>query len=244
MGAVLFEYSHFTATGNRSENQDRLLVLADDAKGEYLFAVADGMGGHRAGAEAAQAAISTLESCWTKRGTWQNPPDRIQGMILRCHRAVLALAETSEMSPPGTTLAVLLVSSELAWSGHVGDTRVMHYSSAGLEDRTRDHSATEQKLVAGSISEEEAATDPDLNRVTQVLGGQETPQPSLKSWCLEEGDLMCLASDGAWSLLTDDDFRVMRASRQLRPALGQLMASRLSGAPGGQDNATLILLRK
>lgn len=244
IGDDVLECSSFTAVGNRSDNQDRLMVLSDESKGEYLFAVADGMGGHRSGAEAAQAAISTLESCWAERGVLQNPPDWIQATILRCHMAVRALAKADEWSPPGTTLAVLLVSSEGAWSGHVGDTRVMHYSPAGLQNRTRDHSATELKLAAGRISEEEAATDPDLNRVTQALGGRKTPEASVKSWCPQHGDLLCVASDGAWSLLSDDDFSVLRESHQLGPALDLLMESRLSCAPAGQDNATLILLRK
>ncbi len=240
----MLESSHFTAVGNRSENQDRLLVLADIARGEYLFAVADGMGGHRSGAEAAKMAISALECYWAQRGALRNPPDWLQGMILRCHRAVQNLAVADEWSPPGTTLAVLLVNSEGAWSGHVGDTRVMHYSAGGLQGRTRDHSATELKLAAGRISEEEAATDADLNRVTQALGGRETPEASVKSWCLQDGDLMCVASDGAWSLLSGEDFSELRESSLLGPALNQMMASRLAGAPAGQDNATLILLRK
>ncbi len=240
----MLECSHFTAVGNRSENQDRLLVLVDDARGEYLFAVADGMGGHRSGAEAAQAAISAVEDCWTQRGALLNPPGWIQGMMLRCHQAVRGLGLPDEWSPPGTTLAVLLVSSESAWSGHVGDTRVIHYSAAGLQDRTRDHSATELKLAAGRISEEEAATDADLNRVTRALGGRETPEASVKSWCPQDGDLMCVASDGAWSLLSGKDFSELRESSPLGPALNQVMTNRLTGAPAGQDNATLILLRK
>jgi len=238
------EYSYFTALGNRPDNQDRLLVLADEFRGEYLFAVADGMGGHRSGAEAAQAAISTLENCWLERAVPQHPPHWIQEVILRCHRAVRILGAPNERSPPGTTLALLFVNSEGAWSGHVGDTRVIHYSAAGLQDRTRDHSATELKLAAGRISKEEAATDPDLNRVTQALGGRGPPEASVKNWCPKDGDLFCVASDGAWSLLSDDDFRILRKSPQLRPALERLMERRLSHAPAGQDNATLVLLRK
>lgn len=244
MGEEVLEYSHFTAAGNRADNQDRLLALADQASGEYLFAVADGMGGHRAGAEAAQAAISTIEHCWAARGVLRNPAGWLQETILRCHRAVGRLAVFNEWSPPGATLAVLLVSSGAMWSGHVGDTRVMHYSPGGLQGRTRDHSATELKLAAGRITAQEAATDVDLNRVTRMLGGREIPEVSLKSWSPKGGDLMCVASDGAWSLLSDDDFSKLRESPRIGPALQELMEHKLLGAAAGQDNTTLVLLRK
>jgi len=244
MGEDVLEYSHFTAAGDRPDNQDRLLVLADEASGNYLFAVVDGMGGHRAGAEAAQAAITALEQCWAEHDKWQNPPGWLQQMTRRCHQAVERLAVLDENSPPGATLAVLLVSSGGVWSGHVGDTRVMHYSSAGLEGRTRDHSATELKLAAGRITEQEAATDVDRNRVTQALGSIGTPEVSLERWCPKGGDLMCVASDGAWSLLSDEDFSTLREALHIRPALEQLMQARLCEAPAGQDNTTLILLRK
>lgn len=244
IGEEVLEYSHFTAVGNRADNQDRLLVLADEPAGAYLFAVADGMGGHRAGAEAAQAAISAIEQCWAQRGAQQNPLGWLQEMTQCCHTAVVRLATLDEWSPPGATLAILFINSEGAWSAHVGDTRVMHYSPGGLQGRTRDHSATEMKLAAGRISAEEAATDADRNRVTRALGGRETPEASLRSWDPKVGDLMCVASDGAWSLLSDEDFSELREASRLRPALHTLMERRLLAAPAGQDNTTLIVLRK
>ena len=54
----MLEYASFTAIGSREENQDRFLVLANEADGIYWFAVADGMGGHRCGGQAAEVAIA------------------------------------------------------------------------------------------------------------------------------------------------------------------------------------------
>ena len=48
----MLEYASFTAIGSREENQDRFLVLTNEADGIYWFAVADGMGGHRCGGQA------------------------------------------------------------------------------------------------------------------------------------------------------------------------------------------------
>ena len=111
-----------TDVGPRDENQDRAVArLHDD--GAWLIAVADGLGGHPRGAEAAQAAIGTL-------------PERIAGSeemyaaFEAAHHRVFELAPVEARHRfglidqcPATTLCVA------AWTpeggllmGHAGDT--------------------------------------------------------------------------------------------------------------------------
>ncbi len=234
-------YASFTAIGGRKENQDRCLVLEDTAAGAYLLAVADGMGGHRSGAQAAEACMQTIREEWAVSRIPVESSQRIDRMIMRAHHAVKALAHQSERRPPQTTLAILVVTPGATWSGHVGDTRIFHYSDAGLQARTRDHSVTETKLASGRISEEEALHDPDLNLLTQALGSRELPQASIQQWRPQAGDILCLASDGAWSLLGDEDFSLLRASCEIEQTVRELMSRKLEQAPAGQDNATLVL---
>jgi len=234
-------YASFTAIGDRKENQDRCLVLEDAAAGAYLLAVADGTGGHRNGAEAAEACMNTIREEWAVSRIPVESPERIDRMIMRSHQAVKALAHEREHRPPQTTLTILVVTPSATWSGHVGDTRIFHYSDAGLQARTRDHSVTEMKLASGRITEDEAQHDPDLNLLTQALGSRDLPQASIQQWHPQAGDLLCLASDGAWSLLNDDDFRLLVASNSLQQTTQDLMTGKLEQAPAGQDNATLVL---
>jgi len=239
----VLEYACFTARGGRVENQDRFLALVGEAGERYLFAVADGMGGHRGGAEAAEVAIAALAELWREADILDDIAGWIRRAIQRAHLAVRDLAHPGELSPPNTTLAVLVIARNQVWSGHVGDTRISRYSSTGLRHRTRDHSVTEAKLAAGRITEQQAAADPDLNLLTRSLGSREVPEPAIEAWHAPAGDLLCLASDGAWSLLSEADFRSLVAAPDLELATKQRMQARLETASPAQDNATLVLVR-
>jgi protein phosphatase len=238
------EYACVSEIGDRTQNQDRFLVLSDSENGLYLFAVADGMGGHRAGAEAAEVAVNSLREQWQES---QNPGDIqqcIRSLFKRAHISVRQLANPLERSSPQTTLTLLLVAPGEAWSGHVGDTRAIHYSNTEFRQRTRDHSVTEQKLASGKITEQQAAFDRDRNLLTMALGGAQEPNPDITQWRIAPGDIICLASDGAWSLLSGQDFVLLCSAHDLQQTAGEVMARRLSRAPPGQDNATLVAVRR
>ncbi|MEE4144733.1 MAG: PP2C family serine/threonine-protein phosphatase [Halieaceae bacterium] len=238
------EYACVSEVGGRLQNQDRFLVLSDSEKAIYLFAVADGMGGHRAGGEAAEAAVSALRGHWAEVHRQPNLQDWIRSLFRHAHRSVQDLAISGERAAPQTTLALLLFAGGEVWSGHVGDSRVIHYSRSGLKGRTRDHSVTEVKLAAGKISEQEAAVDRDRNLLTMALGGAREPEPDITRWRMAQGDIFCLASDGAWALLSDGDFVGFTTAGDLQQAADQVMGLQLSRAPAGQDNATIVVVRR
>jgi serine/threonine protein phosphatase PrpC len=55
---------------------------------------------------------------------------------------------------------------------------------------------------AGSLSDAEAASHPLRNRVFSCLGGDEAPQIEVsRRVSLQDGDLIALCTDGAWSPL-------------------------------------------
>ncbi|MBT8132552.1 MAG: serine/threonine-protein phosphatase, partial [Gammaproteobacteria bacterium] len=68
------EISKISRIGARSENQDRVEVLLGDHT--VLAMVLDGMGGHSAGAEAANCAIATLSERFRKNKQPLAQPDR------------------------------------------------------------------------------------------------------------------------------------------------------------------------
>ncbi|MEM6583499.1 MAG: PP2C family serine/threonine-protein phosphatase [Pseudomonadota bacterium] len=239
------QYCSFTAIGGREENQDRVLMLQDSTQGVHLFAVADGVGGHPHGAEAAQACMAAITEYWQRANALPVAPDGIEQLVAHCQRSVRALAEpdADDHWPPQTTLALLVVSAKGVWSGHVGDSRILHYAETGLQARTLDHSVTEMKVQAGEINERQALRDPDLNLLTRALGSPVSPRPSLQQWYPASGDLIFLASDGAWSLLTDSDYRELLAASDLQYSVNAMLHAKLQRAALDHDNSTIVLVR-
>src|SRR5919198_5871569 len=146
------------ANGNRTdvgrgrpENEDSLLVDPDDG----LYAVADGMGGHRAGEVASATAIDALKTAYLGG-------QRLDQAVGAANAAVFArAAEDAALRGMGTTLtAAALLGGRTALLGHVGDSRAYLMRDGAVAQVTDDHSLVEQLVREGRLSPEEAARHP------------------------------------------------------------------------------------
>src|SRR4051812_25696178 len=135
----------------RPENEDSILV--DDAAG--LWAVADGMGGHRAGEVASATAIETLQEAYAG-GT---PLDEA---VEAANAAVFdKAADDAALRGMGTTLtAIALQDGHTALLGHVGDSRAYLLRDGTVTQVTDDHSLVEQLVREGRLRPEEAQNHP------------------------------------------------------------------------------------
>jgi len=155
--------------GSREENEDRAVVVAE--RGLTLLAVADGMGGHEAGGEAAQAAIDALSAAF-KAFEHGDVAAFFRGAFSDAHRAVVQLGDYMPIEVrPRTTAVAALVDHELVWFAHLGDSRAYLLRAGGVMVRTRDHSHVERMVAAGELPEERRHGHPLRNLVDRCLGG-------------------------------------------------------------------------
>src|SRR4051794_24367967 len=126
---------HVTSSGGRPDNQDAVKVVAGDAF--ILLALADGLGGHGDGALAAQCCVETIAQTFSRAPSVEDAD--LQALVDAADRSVadLRVAQQKPATSMRTTLALLVVSNDLARWAHVGDSRVYWFRDKILQHRTR-----------------------------------------------------------------------------------------------------------
>lgn len=205
-----------------------------------LFAVADGMGGARAGEIAARLAASALEeAAGDVRGT-----DGITSLITEANRRIweqsLADPETAGM---GTTVTAALV-DEAAGTvtiGHVGDSRAYLVRDGELEQLTADHSLVAELVESGLLTPEEAERHPQRSAITRALGTEPTVDVDAFTVAGRPGDLFLLCSDGLPIMVSDTHVLSVIEETDHEPAEAAESLVTVANARGGQDNITVVL---
>jgi serine/threonine protein phosphatase PrpC len=220
---VRVDHAKLTLPGHRTENQDRVDVVAGNEA--LLMIVVDGMGGHAHGARAAEVTVATLKEAFAEMTLPVFDPQGFLTLSLaRAHDRVVKLGDGVALDhKPRATCAVCLVQDGGAYWAHVGDSRIYQLRGGTIKTRTRDHSHVELLLREGLIAESEMRGHPMRNFVECCLGG-DVPLPDMSVTSrikLEPDDILLVCTDGLWSGIEDSDFA--SASRDLRTPIDQLI---------------------
>jgi PPM family protein phosphatase len=205
-----------------------------------LFAVADGMGGARAGEVAAQLATAALEEAPT--GT--KGEAGVTGLIEEANRRIWERAVSDPAtSGMGTTVTAALVdeASGRVAIGHVGDSRAYRFRAGELEQLTTDHSLVAELVQSGVLTPEEAERHPQRSAITRALGTEPSVRVETFTVDAEDGDLFLLCSDGLSVMLDDEEVAgaLREAEREPASAAAKLIAA--ANEQGGEDNITVVL---
>jgi protein phosphatase len=205
-----------------------------------LFAVADGMGGARAGEIAARLAATALEEAPGATTGADGVTSLIQEANRRIWERSLADPATSGM---GTTVTAALVDEAggRVAIGHVGDSRAYLLRGDTLEQLSTDHSLVAELVQSGVLTPEEAERHPQRSAITRALGTEPTVEVEVRTVAGEVGDLFLLCSDGLSVMLGDDviSAAIEGAERDPQAAGEALVAA--ANAQGGEDNITVVL---
>lgn len=244
--SLQIEYAELSLIGGREENQDRVLVAADD--GAALIVVIDGMGGHADGAKAAEVASQTIaRSFESQPHPVFDPQGFLHLSIGQAHQDLVALGSSRrvEVRPRATCVACLVQDGGTYW-GHVGDSRIYLIRNRQILERTRDHSHVELLLQEGLITEEEIIDHPMRNFVECCLGGDIT-LPGMNITRLKElqpGDTLLACTDGFWSGLSDEEIALVgNGDAELSDSLRELGEQAVKTCGQFADNTSAVALR-
>jgi protein phosphatase len=221
-----------THTGRKRRHNEDAYVLQPP-----LFAIADGMGGARAGEVASRLAAAALQSGEVDG----NGKERVTALIQAANRSVYERSsQDAEVAGMGTTMTVALVEDATVTLGHVGDSRAYILRDGELEQLTDDHSLVAELVRGGKLSAEEAEHHPQRSVITRALGTDPDVDVDTFTVEAEDGDVFVLCSDGLTDMVGDDEIgRVLADSREnLKEAAEELV--RRANKAGGQDNITVV----
>lgn len=163
----------------------------------HLLVVADGMGGHAAGGEAAQAVIEAARSLFAGSSRRTDPSTFLTDLCASAHDRVKTLYSGRGRSPGSTCVMLYLKGAEAHWA-HIGDSRLYHFRGGLSLSQTTDHSLHELNRGRHPVAQLDAGGDRRRNGIYMRLGGTNTPVPDLGSSLALSGDLFLLCSDGYW----------------------------------------------
>ena len=237
----------------RKSNEDRFISDPE----LRLFAVADGMGGHKAGEVAAQLAIDAVCAFVTRSAndndvTWPYGIDeslsfdgnRLRTAICLANRRVFRAAEsTDDYGGMGTTIVGVILNGAQAAIGSVGDSRAYRLSDGRLVQVTRDDSWASTILAQDpTLKPEDIAQHPMRNVLTNVLGGRATVDARVTEQTLRDGDVLLLCSDGLHGVLDIASLQdVLDKTPDVQLAARTLVEAALDR--GSRDNVTAIVVR-
>jgi PPM family protein phosphatase len=231
---IVEDFSLSDVGRQRHTNEDSYLESSP------IYAVADGMGGARAGEVASRMAVETFGD---DRDTSASPEAQLADIARAANRKIYKLAqEDSSRAGMGTTFtAVMVVDNELA-IGHVGDSRAYRLRDDELERLTQDHSLVEELVRQGKLTEEEAETHPQRSIITRALGPEPEVDVETFTYPARDGDVYLLCSDGLTGMVGEDRVaEILREARSLEAAGRKLIEE--ANENGGRDNITVVLFR-
>ena len=216
----------------RSNNEDSYLVDAD----HVVYAIADGMGGHRGGEVASRIAIEALRAAIAAG-------QPVREAIVGANAAVIERAQRNEaLTGMGTTLTVLVVASgNQLLIGHVGDSRAYVVHGGAMQRVTEDHSLVEELVREGRLTPEQAESHPQRAIVTRALGIDTTVDVDLYPIDVAAGDRVLLCSDGLTTMVRDRDVERLLRSEPDAQRAAELLVDAANRA-GGEDNTSAIVV--
>ncbi len=210
-------------------------------KGSYgeLIIVCDGMGGNKGGALASRLAVETIKQHFDSIGSNFEPKAELNNALLKADNVLKEKSlESDELKEMGSTAVILLIKDNMAYTAHIGDSRIYMIRKGEIHQLTKDHSLVQQMIDAKIITEEAAKEHPQKNVITRSLGADGSSQPETSEpFALFKKDIFILCSDGLTAYVEDKELLQVCTTQLPQNACHTLIT--LANERGGKDNITI-----
>jgi len=234
------------APDKQSSNEDAAMVVGCDEM-RCVLAVADGLGGHPSGGQA--AAIALEELCGAIQQTLAQSGELRDGILNGFEKAN---ASVRTLCPgAGTTLAAVEVDTSTIRTYHAGDSAILAVGQRGsLRWQTVAHSPVGYAVESGLLDAGEAMHHDERHIVLNMVGTEDMRidiGPPVK---LKLRDTVLLATDGLTDNLHNSEIiekirkgPLEAAAKRLRDTCADRMTEPKADQPSKPDDVTFILFR-
>lgn len=240
------QYNYITDPGKVRERNEDSVIIVENAAGEVLMCVADGMGGHKAGEVASSIAITHISKRFKSISSIGNKDDAINWIQSTVSEANVEIfkyvAEHPESTGMGTTVVLAVITPKFLLFGNIGDSSGYVIKNNKIHKVTIDHTLVNLLVKSGELTEEEASKHPRKNVLMKALGA--TPTVEIDIFNVELGiDGVMLCSDGLTNMLNDIQItKVLNSDVSIDEKLNKLIFK--CNNRGGNDNISVALLYK
>lgn len=243
-------YAAAVIQGDRERQEDYHRFYPVPAGGAVLAVLADGMGGHPGGAEAAKVAVDAFVDAYQVAEQTTVAPQLSDDMLQAANAAIAEEARNNkQLAGMGCTLvAALIGKSEMQWIS-VGDSLLYLFVGGRLQKLNADHTiggVLDKEVREGKTTPEEAAQmAPMRHALYSVLTGGRIRLVDSNSIDFDsDGAFVVAASDGLLSLAHGEIESCLCSlpSTNAQAAAEELIKRVKSARAAGQDNATVLVV--
>jgi protein phosphatase len=228
----------------RAENEDYLGHVAPDTSEQarshgWLFAVADGVGGHEKGEVASRTAIEAVLDGFREASRGELLSGLLEKLVRRANASVFDAGMNSGMA---TTLVACALRHDRAVVAHVGDSRCYLIRQGTAMLLTRDHTIANEHARLGLLSSEEVAESETRHILSRSLGTELSVSAEVSEHQVLPGDVLLLCSDGLHGALSAGEIaKVVSETPDVELAARRLVE--LANKNDGSDNVTAQVVR-
>lgn len=229
-GRLLVAAGCASARGRRPENEDFIAVYEatelERARHGMVAAIADGVGGAKAGRMAAELAVRTLIDGLYEQPETIGPAAATLRVLGPFNRWLNSMGRSPSMAHAATTLTALVLKERRAHVLHVGDSRAWHFRAGRLVQLTTDH----------------CHSHPDQRHILyRALGIEDRLRLDHHEQDLEVHDRLLLTTDGVHGTLSPRRLEKLLAARSSAQGDAQAIVDAAIAA-GAHDNCSTVVL--
>ena len=224
----------------RPINQDSILVNAR----HNIYAVADGMGGHKGGEVASAMAVEALQEVLAEEAKTSSPIEsRLEKAYKLANDRIYEsshMASNKDLEGMGTTLVACYATEHKIFISNVGDSRAYLYRDGRIWQITEDHSLVQEQIRAGLINPARSEEMVGKNVSTRSVGYDQNVKIDVVFRTYTKGDIFLLCSDGLTGMVPNQGIAKILANNPLEK-VAQICIDEANKA-GGTDNISCLVI--